>query len=79
MACSANHEDLPQFIWQDLIDGKKAQGELERTCKALKIAVDALEEYEDTDSYDNDGNWCSLKYSTAHHALEQITALEQKD
>lgn len=28
MACSANHEDLPQFIWQDLIDGKKAQSEL---------------------------------------------------
>lgn len=28
MACSANHEDLPQFIWQDLIAGKKAQSEI---------------------------------------------------
>lgn len=32
MACSANHEDLPQFIWQDLIYGKKAQRQL-RTVK----------------------------------------------
>lgn len=28
MACSVNHEDLPEFVWQDLIDGKKAQSEL---------------------------------------------------
>lgn len=32
MACSANHEDLPEFIWQDLIDGKKARQQL-RTIK----------------------------------------------
>lgn len=52
---------------------------IDHTRKALKIAVDALEEYEDADSYDCDGNWCGLKYSTAHNALKQIMALEQKD
>ena len=50
-----------------------------RTRKALEIAVDALKEYEDRDSYDCNGNWCGCECSTAHEALEQITALEQKD
>ena len=36
MACSANHEDLPKFIWQDLIDGKKAQRQLQ-TVKDLCV------------------------------------------
>lgn len=53
--------------------------ELDRTRKALDVAVDALKDYEDRDSYDCNGNWCDCECSTAHEALEQITALEQKD
>ena len=60
---------LPAELWQELI----------RTHKALDVAVDALKEYEDRDSYDCNGDWCGCEYSTAHKALEQITALEQKD
>ena len=56
-------------LWEELI----------RTRKALDVAVDALKEYEDRDSYDCNGDWCGCEYSTAHKALEQITALEQKD
>lgn len=56
-------------LWQELI----------RTRKALDVSVDALKEYEDRDSYDCNGDWCGCEYSTAHKALEQITALEQKD
>lgn len=65
--CRAYNWTMEEVAWQELI----------RTRKALKIAVDALEEYEDADSYDCDGNWCGWKYSTAHDALKQITALEQ--
>lgn len=50
-----------------------------RARKALGIAVDALKDYEDRDSYDCNGNWCGCEHSVAHEALEQITALEQKD
>lgn len=75
--------DEEHQMWHCLSCQLSAQGkvwqELTRTRKALEVAVDALEEYEDADSYDNDGNWCGPKYSTAHHALEQITALEQKE
>ena len=53
--------------------------QLERALKALEIAKDALNEYEDRDSYDCNGDWCGCEHSTAHEALEQITALEQKD
>lgn len=56
-------------LWQELI----------RTYKALDVAVYALKEYEDRDSYDCDGNWCGCEHSTAHKALTKITALEQKD
>lgn len=52
---------------------------LVRTHKALDVAVDALKEYEDRDSYDCNGDWCGCEYSTAHEALEQITAPEQKE
>ena len=58
---------------------KRLQDELERTRKALEIAKDALNEYEDRDSYDCNGDWCGCEHSTAHEALEQITALEQKE
>lgn len=59
------------------IVGLKQQ--LERAHKALEIAKDALNEYEDRDSYDCNGDWCGCEHSTAHEALEQITALEQKN
>ena len=53
----------------------KLETKLERTRKALEIAKDALNEYEDRDSYDCNGDWCGCEHSTAHEALEQITAL----
>ena len=53
----------------------KLEAELDRTRKALEIAKDALNEYEDRDSYDCNGDWCGCEHSTAHEALEQITAL----
>ena len=43
--------------------------ELERTRKALEIAVDALKGID----------WCAQDYAKAQKALEKITALEQKD
>lgn len=52
---------------------------IDRTRKALDVAVYALKEYEDRDSYDCDGNWCGCEHSTAHKALTKITALEQKE
>lgn len=66
-------------IHYDTVGTKELWQELIRTRKALDVAVDALKEYEDRDSYDCNGDWCGCEYSTAHKALEQITALEQKD
>lgn len=51
---------------------------LERTRKALDVAVDALKEIRDAKFYDSMATYECLTY-TAHEALEQITALEQKD
>ena len=70
--CPAKQEYLPKFIWRDLINGNKTQ-------TAWDVAVYALKEYEDRDSYDCDGNWCGCEHSTAHKALTKITALEQKE
>lgn len=53
--------------------------QLKQAHDALDVAVYALKEYEDRDSYDCDGNWCGCEHSTAHKALTKITALEQKD
>ena len=47
-------------------------GELERTRKALGVAKEALNDIQFTD----DGNQIVDIRSFAHHALEQITALE---
>lgn len=69
VCCKGGHYIGNISMWRDLI----------RTRKALDVAVDALKEYEDRDSYDCNGDWCGCEYSTAHKALEQITALEQKD
>lgn len=52
-------------LWQELI----------RTRKALDVAKEALNDIQFTD----DGNQIVDIRSFAHHALEQITALEQKD
>lgn len=111
MACSANHEDLPQFIWQDLINGKKAQrqphtvkdrcvkkikakereirgclngmsvrqSENERLAKQLRRAQDALDVAVDTLKYIRRTNPISFHFEAIEKALEQITALEQKD
>ena len=49
--------------------------ELIRTRKALDVAKEALNDIQFTD----DGNQIVDIRSFAHHALEQITALEQKD
>lgn len=67
--CPIHDRSVPQEIY-DL---------LERTRKALDVAVYALKEYEDRDSYDCDGNWCGCEHSTAHKALTKITAPEQKE
>ena len=53
--------------------------QLKQAHDALDVAVYALKEYEDRDSYDCDGNWCGCEHSTAHKALTKITALEQKE
>lgn len=43
--------------------------ELIRTRKALDVAVDALKRID----------WCAQDYAIAQEALDEITALEQKD
>lgn len=43
MACSVNHEDLPEFVWQDLIDGKKAQDALKVATNYIKWTIDTFE------------------------------------
>ena len=89
MKCPICGGDLEQYdtgfvCYRHCLNGKSVWGseetlkELERTRKALDVAIDALKEYEDRDSYDCNGDWCGCEYSTAHKALEQITALEQK-
>ena len=90
MKCPICGNDLEQYhtglvCYRHCLNGKNVWGseetlkELDRTRKALEIAKDALNEYEDRDSYDCNGDWCGCEHSTAHEALEQITALEQKD
>ena len=49
--------------------------QLKQAHDALDVAVYALIEYEDRDSYDCEGNWCGCEHSTAHKALTKITAL----
>lgn len=67
--CKYDGYHFPVEVIQQLIDGKKMQGELERTRKALDIAVDALKSID----------WCGQDYANAQGALDEITALEQKD
>lgn len=68
----------------------RLQDELGRTRKALDVAVDALKEYADRDNWGmgfapwledgfKDALYTEDGYKTAEKALEQITALEQKD
>ena len=71
---------------------KRLQDELDRTRKALGVAVDALKDIDDTRnvvkenlyaSYGKSLNsgivFCWTTPDEIHNALEQITALEQKD
>lgn len=70
---------------------KRLQDELERTRKALDVAVDALKEIDKTRSVANHkiGTqdktlnsgivFCWTTPDEIHNALEQITALEQKE
>lgn len=57
-------------------DYERLQNELERTRKALEIAVDALRELKETVS--NTEQELDMTIQAAN-ALEQITALEQKE
>lgn len=64
--------------------------QLDRTKKALDVAVDALKEYADRDNWGfgfapwledgfNDALYTEDGYKTAQQALDKITALEQKE
>ena len=82
LECCGTYTDGTKKLWCDncgLFGDNRLFEELIRTRKALDVAVYALKEYEDRDSYDCDGNWCGCEHSTAHKALTKITALEQKD
>lgn len=65
--CEFHHVPIPIKIWQDLIDGKKAQGELERTRKALDKAKWWLHEIVES-------HRCT-PISTAEMALKEIEQL----
>ena len=60
-------------------DFLSAHKELERTRKALEIAVDALKVYANPENWDFEHFYSLDTYDIAGNALEQITALEQKD
>lgn len=53
--------------------------ELERTRKALNVAVDALKVYANQENWDFEHFYLQRTYEIAGDALEQITALEQKE
>lgn len=59
----------PTGSWAYIKDLLALETELERTRKALDIAVDALKSID----------WCGQDYANAQGALEEIIALEQKD
>ncbi|MBO5704911.1 MAG: hypothetical protein J6R99_02745 [Alphaproteobacteria bacterium] len=70
-------KDKDAIIGKHIGEKQRLQDELERTRKALDVAVDALKEIIDWDK-------CVALQSNdfvgiANKALEQITALEQKD
>lgn len=65
-------------------ENTELKDELERTRKALDVAVDALKHYcTDSDNWscviDFTGDYNNTPSEFADKALEQITALEQKD
>lgn len=82
-----------QFEHENKLKNKitELETELERTRKALDVAVDALKEIDNTRSCVkqdlftrkkslNAGNvFCWTTLDEIHNTLEQITALEQKD
>ena len=77
-----NAERIEQYAYLD--DLLALETELKRTRKALGIAVDALKHYcTDSDNWscviDFTGDYDNTPSEYADKALEQITALEQKD
>lgn len=60
---------------------ENVQNELERTRKALEIAVDALGYYASENSWDETNRWMFVEmgFEFAKDVLEQITTLEQKE
>lgn len=67
--CVIHDESIPQ----EILD------KLETTRKALDVAVDALKEYANEEHWDFEHFYSLYTYDKAKEALEQITALEQKD
>ena len=72
--CKGYFMTATKSMWQELI----------RTRKALEIAVDALKKYTDASGnwwygYEFQGHYEDYAGEYADKALEQITALEQKD
>lgn len=70
--------------WCYMDDLLALETKLERTRKALDIAVDALNKYTYTSGnwwygYEFQGDYENCAGEYANRALEQITALEQKD
>lgn len=77
MTCSANHEDLPQFIWQDLIDGKKARQQLrtvkDRCVKKVKAKEREITNYLNGISVrQSENERLAKQLRQAHDALESI-------
>lgn len=71
--CPAKQEDLPKFIWRDLINGKKAQD-------ALNVAIDALSKI---DTFDCHGKGAieimARMVSIANSALYEITSITKQE
>ena len=80
-SCAHLKDSMHEDVWQALIDGKKAQGELERTRKALDVATGFIKGISQTVINDCDNQYVVLGNfkKLAQGTIEQITALEQKD
>lgn len=74
LGCPRCRDKATDGVWQELI----------RTRKALDVAVDALKKYTDASGnwwygYEFQGHYEDYAGEYADKAIEQITALEQKD
>lgn len=65
MLCPASGEDLPKFLWQALIDGKKAQDALGRAISWLEtISIVEM--------------GCATSNTAAKEALDEITSITKQ-